>query len=372
MKWASTSLSPYVAVCALLACKTQPTTTDIRDMRIAGDVAGLIQSYDEVEAEAERAQILEALLERAESDESARMFLVKRGLEADVPGLKVLVLRGLSRLAPEIGARERIKLLADSSRSVREAAAESLEPGVADDAVLDRMLSAARADRSHYLRSGIARLVGGVAKSATMAPAVRALLVHMVEHDPAPTVREAAVVSLGRVGTTTERELLARLALRDPDAQVRMAAERASRQISNTAGLRLVIAVLPLKHGPKTKDTAEQVAEVIRARLARADVCDVVDPGKLEAALAEMNKVGRLVYDGDAPNAPELGKLKIANQLVYGSVQEEGNVFTIVLNRMDVSTLAIVPGSAVTVSGYRGDLPRLKEQAADLFVERFR
>lgn len=357
---------------ALGACRTTPTATDIREMQAAKDVPALLESYDQVEGDAERAQILEALAEHLRDDERARRFLVDRGLRAEAASLRILSLRALTHEAPEIGAQERIELLGDVTRAVRQAAEESLELGVTQDAALDRMISAARVHKSHFVRSHLARLVGRVSPEAPLVSAVRALLVYMAEQDVSPTVREAAVSSLGRLGTPSERARLLQLAARDPDAQVRMAAERAARQISTPDGTRPVVAVLPLRHGPKTKVTAEQVAELLRARLARAHVCEVVEPEKLEAALRDMNKIGRFVYDGDAPNAPELGKLKIANQLVYGSVQEEGNVYTIVLNRMDVSTLAIVPGSAVTVSGYRGDLPRLKEQAADLFVERFR
>lgn len=361
-----------VIVTALGGCRTTPTASDIRKMQAAKDVPALVESYDRVEGEAERAQILEALAEHIPTDERARRFLVDRGLRAEAAGLRILSLRVLALEAPEIGAQERIELLGDANRAVRQAAEESLRAGVAQDAVLDRMVSAARAHRSQFVRAHLARLVGGVSSEAPLVSAVRALLVHMTEHDLSPTVREAAVVSLGRVGTPSERERLLQLALRDPDAQVRMAAERAARQIHRPDETRPVVAVLPLRHGPRTKATAEQVAELLRARLARAQVCEVVEPDKLEAALAEMSKIGRLVYDGESPNAPELGKLKIANQFVYGSVQEEGNVYTIVLQRMDVATLALVPGSAVTVSGYRGDLPRLKAQAADLFVERFR
>lgn len=360
------------ALWALLGCRTTPTAADIRDMQAAKDVGGLVEGYDRVEGDTERAQILDALAEHVASDERARMFLVDRGLGADRASLRVLTLRALAGASPEIGAARRIELLGDASRAVREAAAWSLEPGVAHDAVLDRMLSAARVHKSPFVRMHLARLVGRVAAESGLASAARALLVHMAEHDLAPTVREAAVASLGRLGTDAERVRLAKLALQDPDAQVRMAAERAARMIAAPHDARPVVAVLPLRHGPRTKATAEQVAELLRARLARAQVCEVVEPEKLETALAEMSKIGRFVYDGDAPNAPELGKLKIANQFVYGSVQEEGNVYTIVLQRMDVATLALVPGSAVTVSGYRGDLPRLKEQAVDLFVERFR
>ncbi len=364
-----------VGLVGSVGCRSTPTATDIREMQSASDVFGLIETYEEVELEAEQTQIIEALVAHVQTDERARMFVVLRGLKAETPGLRVATLRALTRVAPEapeIGAKERIELLGDGSRSVRHAAAESLAAGVSNDAILDRMLSVARAHKSHFLRSNVARLIGGVSPEATLVAAVRALLVHMAENDVAPPVREAAVQSLGRIGTLSERDRLKTLAVRDPDAQVRMAAERAAQQIVVPLESRPVVAVLPLQHGPKTKKAALQIAELLRARLSLADVCEVVDPEKLEAALAEMKKIGRFVYDGDAPNAPELGRLKVANQLVYGSVQEEGSVYTIVLNRMDVSTLAIVPGSAVTVSGYRGDLPRLEQQAADLFVERFR
>ena len=356
----------------LAACRSTPTASDIREMQAAQNVAGLIESYDEVQTEAERSQILDALCTSVRTDERAREFVLQRGLRAETPGLRAHTLRALTREAPEVGTEQRIEMLADGSRSVRHAAEESLVAEVSDERTLERMLTVAPAHKSQFLRTNLARLLGGVSPEATGISKVRALLLRLAESDVAPPVREAAVQSLGRVGSLSERTRLIQLAASDPDAQVRMAAERAARQIVIPMASRPVVAVLPLQHGPKTKAAALSVAEVLRARLSLADVCEVVEPEKLELALAEMKKIGRFVYDGDAPNAPELGRLRIANQLIYGSVREEENVYTIVLNRMDVSTLAIVPGSAVTVSGYRGDLPRLQVQAADLFLERFR
>jgi hypothetical protein len=84
-----------------------------------------------------------------------------------------------------------------------------------------------------------------------------------------------------------------------------------------------------------------------------------------------MRKIGQRMYDGNTPNAPSLGYFKMANQLVYGSLQRNDLVYTIVLNRMRVETLEMIPGAAATVSGYRADLEQLKVKAADRFITHF-
>ena len=92
----------------------------------------------------------------------------------------------------------------------------------------------------------------------------------------------------------------------------------------------------------------------------------------MTAALDEMRKLGVALYDGDAPNAPELGKFKLANQFLYGSVAREGARYTVVLARMEVSTLTLVPGASLVLSGARGELDRLAIEAAERVVEIFR
>lgn len=138
-----------------------------------------------------------------------------------------------------------------------------------------------------------------------------------------------------------------------------------------------IVAVLPLKNDTGLTDSeldrfGAQMAEYLSARLSAGKVCEVIDPAKVEAAVAEMKKVGAAMYDGDAPNAPMIGRFKIANQMVYGALHKQGAVFSIVLQRMDLSTLAQVPGAAVTVQGYRADLETLKVRAADLLLASFR
>jgi hypothetical protein len=106
--------------------------------------------------------------------------------------------------------------------------------------------------------------------------------------------------------------------------------------------------------------------------LSAAKACDVVDQGKMDRAIAELKKVGAALYDGDAPNAPEIGKFKIANQLLFGAIHREGMVFTLVAHRMDISTLSYVPGASVTLKGYRADLDGLKVELANQLLLKFR
>ncbi|MCK6552873.1 hypothetical protein L6R52_44020, partial [Myxococcota bacterium] len=162
----------------------------------------------------------------------------------------------------------------------------------------------------------------------------------------------------------------------DPDAGVRMSAERAVAKLGDRRDA-AVVAVLPLANrtGLGDADVARlgvEVAEYVAARLSSSKVCQVIEPEKLEVAIRELKKVGAPMYDGDAPSAPAIGRFKIASELVFGSVQRQGSTFTIVLDRMELSTLTRVPGAAVTVSGYRPDLEQLKQRAAEQLVATFR
>jgi hypothetical protein len=100
---------------------------------------------------------------------------------------------------------------------------------------------------------------------------------------------------------------LLELSKTDADSGVRIAAERSLQKLGDRpADDTAVVAVLPLRDGSDGRDPellrlGRELSEYLAARLAGAKVCQVVDREKLETALAELKKVGRSVYDGDAP-----------------------------------------------------------------------
>jgi len=238
------------------------------------------------------------------------------------------------------------------------------------------LLTAASASTHALVRASALRIL---VRTALADPPLRnqlsPLLGQAARRDDAALVRAEAIAGVGNLQIQAERRLVQDLLRADADPAVRQAARRALEKLGAAPATQsVVVAVLPMQttSDPEALLLGAQLTEYVAARLSGAKDCEVVDSKKMSAAFDEMRKMGKAVYDGDAPNVPELGRFKIANQLVYGSIQRENLVYTIVLNRLDVSTLALVPGAAVTVKGYRGELDQLKEEATQRLIENFR
>jgi hypothetical protein len=270
-----------------------------------------------------------------------------------------------------------IGALGDPWPAVRSTARAGLESK--SQAAHAALLEAATQSSHHIVRATALQILSGAARGiAEIRPWVGRALAEQAKKDDAPNVRLAAVEGLGLLEVQSARGILLELSKTDADSGVRIAAERSLQKLGDRpADDTAVVAVLPLRDGSDGRDPellrlGRELSEYLAARLAGAKVCQVVDREKLETALAELKKVGRSVYDGDAPNAPELGRFKIANQLVYGSVSRQGPVYTLIVNRMEVATLQLVPGASATVTGYRADLDQLKVELAERLLAGFR
>lgn len=361
---------------ALAGCASAPTPAEVRGYGQRGQTEQLFEAWSRAKTDAVRVAVLEAFADNP-GDRAGQRLVVRQARSARARPVQLAALRALFAYEGDDVIEALVPALGHAWPEAREVSRSVLAgKGAAAHAAL---LEAARASPKPLVRAGAtALMVRAATVQAPVRPAVQDLLLESGVRDRDARVREQAALGLGALRIEAARAPLAELAQTDPDTQVRLrAGEALARLGARVEEAQVVVAVLPLKddtggRDPEVERLGRQVAEYLQARLSAAKVCQVVDRAKVEAAIAEMRKVGKLVYDGDAPNAPEIGGFKLANQLVYGSVQRQGPTYTVVLNRMDVSTLELVPGAAVTVSGRRADLEQLKQEAAERFIRRFR
>jgi hypothetical protein len=356
------------------ACATTKAS-DVHRMGQEGDIAALADAWRRADSDDVRIAILEELARHPRDDRGRGIVLQEADAEAPEP-VRLAAVRAASAYEGPDATKVLLVHLADPFPNVRATAEEAMSSR-ADGAKSALMLEMASSP-SPLVRAACTRLLAGVQKRAAKKDdALVDAILDRATHDDAPRVREAAVTALGFLDVAKARSALVERMRSDEDEGVRMAADRAIQKLGEAGLSKVVVAVLPLKNDTGLRDPeidrlGAQIAEYVAARLSQGKVCQVVDRDELDDAIKEMRKTGVLLYDGDSPNAPEIGKFKIANQLVYGSLQKQGLVFSIVLDRMDVSTLAHVPGAAVTVQGYRADLDQLKVRAADQLVAGFR
>lgn len=348
--------------------------SDVEELGRRGSNPELRAIWVETNQDGIRVAVIGALAEHP--DEQGLILTAREAGAARSQEVRVAAVRALARYQGSPAIKALLGALGDPWPEVRAQAAASL---AAHGSTADRaLLEAASSASSPLVRAAATKLATDAALArAEIRPPLQATLQDLARRDPSASVRAEAVAALGRLAVAESRPLLVELRRTDEDPSVRVAAERALEQLGDRGEPSTVVLVLPLKNSTGQNDAelvrlTDQIADFVAARLSAAKVCQVVEPARMERAIAELTKHGHALYDGDAPNAPEIGRFKIANQLVYGSLQREGQVYTILLQRMDVATLQLVPGASATVSGYRADLDRLKVEVTERFLANFR
>ena len=347
---------------------------DVRRLGQRADVDGLLTAWQAADRDAVRIAVLNGLAQNPE-DAAGRALVLEQATRATSGPVRRAALRALDvHSGPDV-VRALAGGLAHPWPDVRDLSASLLlRRGSAAD---EDLVSVAVGHRLPVARAGAVRLLRqGAQARPELRPRVAEVLMNRALRDADASVRTLAAEALGALQVERARPALSEVARTDPDARVRLSAGLAVKQLAaQSEDPPAVVMVLPLKNhvtgDASLADFGNQVAEYLQARLATARVCEVVDRSKVELALTELRKMGRALYDGDAPNAPELGAFKLANQMVFGSIQRQGAKYTLVVNRMDVSTLQLVPGASATVTGYRADLDRMMAELAERLISRF-
>jgi HEAT repeat protein len=360
-------LLPFVLFAASCA---STSIADVHELGRRGENERLIEIWRSSDKDSLRAAAIEALAEHP--DDEGRRLAIEEAKSGATAEIRIASLRALARHSGSEVIEALIVALADPFPDVREVARASLATKSAD--AVHALIVAASSAVSPLARASAARLIADAAAARPeLRPQAQASLQNVARRDEDARAREEAVLGLGRLGAEEARALLTELMRTDDDPSVRMNAERALAKLGAPPDEKtVVVAVLPLNSEPGLGRAAAQISEYVAARLSAAKVCQVIDREQIEAAISELKKHGAAIYDGDSPSAPQIGQFKMANQIVYGSLQREGLVLTIVLNRLDVSTLQIVPGASATVSGYKADLDRMKVEVTERFLRSFR
>lgn len=370
MRW--TRWAPGVLLWIGIGCaSTGPD--QIRRMGLDQDVGALVEAYSHSEQESLRVMALEALSPYAADPQAGAVF-VQAARSGRSTRERVVALKSLGRSDSSESTAVLIDALGDPQPPVRGAARASLARR--GQVAHPELLRAVSEHPNPLTRSASVALLAATPGRPGESELIPQALLRAAD-DLSPLVRSEAVIGLGRLRYGPSHRILLRKRQSDPDRNVRMAAERALVEVGRSQeAVRPVVAVLPLRVAGTDPEgelsgLAETVVERVRARLAAEGVCEVIDKARMDAVLSELRKTGQLVYDGDAPNAPAIGHFKVANQLVYGSVVKRGSVYSIMVQRLNVATLELVPGGAVTASGYASELDHIISDVVDTFVRSF-
>ncbi|MEL7370133.1 MAG: HEAT repeat domain-containing protein, partial [Myxococcota bacterium] len=353
---------------AAAACTSTVTLRDVQRLSRNQDAEGLVDAWRSG-APLSVQPVLMTALAKSEGEES-RAIVMETASSHPQEAVRRSAVEGLGAYQDDASTGLLIDALADRFPSVRAQAKATLSQQL--EPAFESLQTAVRAHSSPLVRAaGVDLLMTTALRSKDKVATVAAALVQRSKRDDAPQVRLAAVRGLGVLNRTGSRSLLTELMRTDDDSRVRAAAGRALSKLDPVAAEdQTILLVLPLQNATNERQLdrfGDQMADVLTAAVAEAQVCEVVDPTQRDAAIAELKKSGSMLYDGDRPNAPRIGEFAQADQLAYGSLQRSGLIYTIVLKRMDVSTLKLVPGASVTVRGYRADLGRLQLDAVEQF-----
>ncbi len=366
---------PLILAAALSAC-AGTRAADVRKLARDGEVEQMLTIWDEAKKTSVQVAVLQGFAQHHPGDPSGRALVIEAARSPDNE-LRLAAIRALAAYEGNDVLQILLDSLADSQPSARSLAKQELSKR---GEKAEQLLVTAATGHPNYLVRATATelLVQNARRNDRLKRQLGQILQDSAQRDEAPSVRQAAVMGLGTLSVNSSRSILMELMRTDGDASVRMSAERAISKLSPGEAVAVpVVAILPLKddtgaNDPEIKRLGQQIADYAAAKLSGSKFCQVVDKKKTDHALQELKKHGKLLYDGDAPNAPEIGKFKLANQLIFGSIQKQGLVYTIVLQRMDVSTLALVPGASATASGYKNELDQLKQEVVERFLVKFR
>lgn len=307
-------------------------------------------------------------------DENALQLLIDLSEDKD-PTLRGEVALALGRVDNRDALVRLIQMLGDSDSAVRRKASSALQrqlDNAADASVAERMMREADINRDFRIRLECMRLITSFEPEG-----LAELLIRRAAKDESAEVRRAAAKSLGMMADRLSapqkkaaHETLNKLKHADLDSSVRAAASDAVEKINYRVVRTVGVVGLENRTGIAGFDQfCEDVADIISASLARERLATVVERRQLGTVLNEMALQQMLGID-NPDQAVELGKLLQADEIVFGTLQGDGNQVTVIVKRVDVISGVLLQG--VNISGYALDLEQLKQSVARKVVVTYR
>ena len=349
------------AIAVLLAIIAMGCATTLEDVRAMGRDADTDSLGDLLNDEHPESIQVAACEELGRVGNEEASLALRRALDSEVPKVRKAALKGWSQCKQSPAMDDLIDLAArDTDAEIRQTAEELL-------ALITRQHKTellTRLEAPDYRdRALAARWLGTVPE-----PDVTTRLIQTARRDENGEVRRWAVISLGQLGDPAAKAVLHHLKWRDSDPEVNREAEQALARFDPPVfDIRVAVAPINDFTGEHRDELAREFAHVITAALKRDGVCRLIERAEIEQAMEEL----KMSHDDrfDETQAGELGNFLAAQQILYGSIQRDGQEYTVVVQRMNVETLEVL--QSVTERAYRADLGLLKSRVADQVVRTF-
>jgi TolB-like protein len=288
--------------------------------------------------------------------------------------VRVAALRGLAAYGPQLADPQRdgayLLGLQDASPEVVQVAREALaarvqaaaQPGM--DALGRELARLGRRGDAWLTRKAAVELIERLPPE--LGPGVDPALLEAAQLDASAEVRRAAALALGARQVGAARPLLSRLRSKDPDEQVRLAAEDALRRLGGTA-VEVVVAVLPFEtRAAQLKPLLIDLQDTFTSALAAAEVAQVVERRQVSAVIAELRYQDAHIDDG---KALKVGQQLRAQEVVTGSLLLQGDEVTCLAKRVHVETGRVT--AAPPTLGALHDLTALQRDCARRLIGSF-
>jgi len=288
--------------------------------------------------------------------------------------VRAAAIAGLAAYGPQLADTQRDRAyivgLQDAAPDVLNAAKTALaarlqaaaEPGIDD--ISSQLSRLGKSGQNWQTRKAAVELMARM--ESDDAASVDAVILEVARVETHSEVRRAAVMALGTRAVEDARPMLSKIRSKDPEEQVRMAAEDALRKIGGPA-TSVVVAVLPFEtKSKKLGDFTVDLQDFFTSSLAAAEVAEVVERRQVTAIMSELSFQDDNIDDGQAV---KVGQMLRAGQVVTGSIQVNGDEVTCLAKRIDVESGKV--WSAQPAVGASHDLSAVKRDCAKRLMGSF-
>lgn len=365
----------YIAILWLLFAFIYSCSLTVRDVQLIDDVATLLDIYYEEERMDIKVEVVRQL--GKVQDDRALEALLNTMLVHEDARIRLAAVDSLgyysewqqfsdSRLYLRL-----IEMTTDTDPSVCNAAVNVLKDNVMD--AYPYLMNGLQSDdyrmRSLCLKV-LSRYNTSVDKDPDFIPMVKDLCKQT--HETVWQVRELACHTLGALDIESAKPLLYQIQYSDESDRVRSAAVDALNKIMDRGDtvFEMTVAALPLANmtGLSAYDAfCNDFADSLIEGLVSHRVCKVVERSQLDRVIEQL-----MLSSSDFFNeatVPEIGRLTASNQVFIGSLQKQGNEFSLVVKRVEEESAEVVQSEIVT--GYEITLNQMKLEIINQVIRTF-